>query len=44
MLWKNDRPEDAAICAWLRKNGVRVVHETAERILTQDGAAAAVSL
>jgi len=22
MLWKNDRPEDAAICAWLRENGV----------------------
>ena len=31
-----------ALRAWLRKNGVRVVHETAERILTQDGAAAAV--
>jgi hypothetical protein len=22
MLWKNGRPEDAAICAWLRENGV----------------------
>jgi len=22
MLWKNDRPEEAAICAWLRENGV----------------------
>ena len=31
-----------ALRAWLRKSGVRVVHETAERILTQDGAAAAV--
>ena len=31
-----------ALRAWLRKNGVRLVHETAERILTQDGAAAAV--
>ncbi len=31
-----------ALRAWLRKSGVRVVHETAERILTQEGAAAAV--
>lgn len=31
-----------ALRAWLQKSGVRVVHETAERILTQDGAAAAV--
>jgi len=22
MLWKNGRPEEAAICAWLRENGV----------------------
>jgi hypothetical protein len=22
MMWENDRPEDAAICAWLRENGV----------------------
>jgi hypothetical protein len=21
-MWENDRPEDAAICAWLRENGV----------------------
>lgn len=31
-----------ALRAWLKETGVRVLHETAERILVQDGAVAAV--